>query len=461
VLKNLRAVLVVGFVAGVAARAAAADDFASQARDNWHQWRGPQATGVAPNADPPIEWSESKNVKWKVKIAGETTATPIVWGDRVFLTSAVMTDRTIELPEGEADPKGPYAISRPRNYYQFTVMCVDRQTGKTLWQQVAREAVPHEGHHPDGSFASASPTTDGKQLYVSFGSRGIYCYDLEGQQKWSRDFGPMKIIFTFGEGTSPVLFRDTVIVNWDHQGGLEGDKTDGSFITALDAKTGETRWRTDRDETTTWATPLLIEYGGRTQAVVQGGKRVRSYDAATGELIWACGGQMPTPIPTPVSDGQNVYCMSGYLGSAVFAIPLSSVGDITDAAKLDLPEKIAWRRKEPGAPYVPSPMLYGELLYYTQSNRGILTCLNAKTGEPVIDRKRLQGVQNLYASPVGAADRVYFTDRGGTTLVIKKGPELEVLATNKLDDQFDGSMALVGKEIFLRGKEHLYCIAAE
>jgi outer membrane protein assembly factor BamB len=437
----------------LAAAGLAADEPSSLVEQNWHQWRGPLSTGVAPEADPPLEWSEDTNVKWKVKVPGESTATPIVWGERIFVTSAVKTERTIELAEGEPEATGQYRIVKPNNYYQFTVACVDRRTGKTLWQQVAKEDVPHEGHHPDGSFASASPTTDGKQLYASFGSRGVYCYDLDGNPKWSRDLGRMKIMFTFGEGSSPVVYRDMVIVNWDHQ--------EGSFITALDARTGETRWKVDRDETTSWATPLVVDYGGRAQLVVSGSKRVRSYDPATGEMIWACGGQTPSAIPTPVSDGRNVYVMSGYIGSAAYAIPLDSVGDITEFARKTPPEKIAWKHTKAGAPYVPSPLLYGESLYFMYSNKGIVTCVDAKSGEPVFERTRLEGIDNIYASPVGAADRVYFTGRNGTTVVVKKGPSLEILATNKLLDQFDGSMALVGTEIFLRGKEHLYCISAK
>ena len=210
---------------------------------------GRLASGAAPDANPPLEWSEEKNIKWKIKAPGDTTATPIVWEDKLFLVGAVATDRTIELPEDEAKPKasGRFSISRPTKYHQFVVTCLDRASGKTLWQETAKEEVPHEGHHPDGSFASASPTTDGQRLYVSFGSRGVYCYDLAGKQLWNRDFGKMKITFTFGEGTSPVVHGDTVIVNWDHQ--------DGSFLVALDAKTGENRWKVERDETTTWATP--------------------------------------------------------------------------------------------------------------------------------------------------------------------------------------------------------------
>ncbi len=433
--------------------ASAADDSSSLVQQSWHQWRGPLACGVAPQADPPIEWDENKNVKWRVKLPGESTATPIVWGDQIFLATAIKTDLTLEVAADDAAPKARVRFSKPTNYYQFVVMCVDRRTGTTLWQHMAKEDVPHEGHHPDGSFAAASPMTDGKLLYVSFGSRGVYCYDLAGNPQWSRDLGRMTISNTFGEGSSPVVHGDSVVVNWDHQ--------DGSFITALDAKTGETRWKVERDEKSTWATPLVVEYNGRSQVIVHGSKRVRSYDLASGELIWACGGQTPSAIPCPVSDGQNVYCMSGFLGNAVYAIPLNTEGDITELARKTEAEKIAWKRVEPGAPYVPSPLLYGEMLYFMGGNKGILTCLDAKTGKNVIERTRVEGISNIYASPVGAADRVYFTSREGTTVVIKKGPELEILATNKLDDRFDASMAVVGGEIFLRGKEHLYCISAK
>ncbi|MBI3837660.1 MAG: PQQ-like beta-propeller repeat protein [Planctomycetia bacterium] len=445
-MKRIALSLGLWFVAAVAW--GASDDFPTLKLQNWHQWRGPLATGVAPLGNPPTTWDENTNIKWKAKIPGKSTATPIVWGDQIFLITAIKTDRQIELPPAAADaPKNPFNIQRPKNFYQFVVMSVDRRTGETRWQQIAKEEVPHEGHHPDGSFASASAMTDGKQIYVSFGSRGVYCYDLQGNQKWSRDLGKMTIYNSFGEGTSPVVHGDSVIVNWDHQG--------GSFITLLDATTGETKWKVDREENTSWATPLVMDHNGRTQVIVNGTKRVRSYDLNSGEVIWECGGQVLAAIPCPVSDGQLAFAMTGYTGNALYAIPLDSTGDITDT------DKIAWKRKDPGTPYVPSPLLYGDLLYFTGSNRGILSCLNAKTGEPVIDRKRLEGIANIYASPVGAADRIYLTSRDGTTLVIKKGPELEILSTNKLDDGFEASGVIVGSQIFLRGRENLYCISAE
>ena len=426
----------------------ASEDFPSLKLQNWHQWRGPLANGVAPLANPPTNWNETTNIKWKAKIPGESTATPIVWGDQIFLITAIKTDREIELPPPPKDPpKNPFNVQRPKNFYQFVTLCVDRRTGQTRWQHPAKEEVPHEGHHHDGSFASASPMTDGKQLYVSFGSRGVYCYDLAGNQKWSRDLGKMTIYNLLGEGCSPVVHGNSVIVNWDHQ--------NGSFITALDATTGETQWKVDREEIASWATPLVIEHNGRTQVIVNGTKRVRSYDLKTGEVIWECGGQAMAAIPCPVSNGRLAFAMTGYMGNALFAMSLDSTGDITDS------DKIAWKRKDPGTPYVPSPLLYDDLLYFTGGNKGILSVINAKTGEPVINRTRLEGVANIYASPVGAADRVYLTSREGNTLVIKKGPELDILSTNKLDDVFDCSPILVGNQIFLRGRENLYCISAE
>ncbi len=456
----------------IAAAAGAADNIPTEVLENWPQWRGPLATGVAPLAKPPLEWDENTNVRWKVEIPGDSTATPIIWGDKIFLTTAIETDRegkpeplAGEEPKDEkGDSKsksrglrfGGYGIKDPTHYYQFIVLCLDRKTGKTLWQDVASEAVPHEGHHPDGSYASASPSTDGKQLYVSFGSRGVYCYDLAGQQRWSRDLGRMQIFNTFGEGSSPVVRGDSVIVNWDHQG--------ESFVMCLAAATGETRWKVERDENTTWATPLIVDVGGRTQVIVHGSARVRSYDLKTGELIWACGGQGPSAIPTPVSDGQRVFAMTGFITNSLYAIPLASSGDIT---KED--DKIAWKTRKVGTPYVPSPLLYGDLLYFTAGNKGILSCYNAETGEPIVDRQRLEGISNIYASPVGADDRIYFTGRDGTTVVLERGKferdgdknEVKIVATNRLDDQFDSSAAVVGGEIILRGRKHLYCIAAQ
>jgi outer membrane protein assembly factor BamB len=429
--------------------AASASDFASQREQNWHQWRGPNADGVSPSADPPVQWSEQSNIKWKVAIPGKGSATPIVWNDRIYLLSAIETDKKPAQPPARSAPAPStgraLALPAPSTLHQYVVLCLDRATGKTLWQRVAAEEVPHEGRHDTNTFASGSPTTDGQLLYASFGSRGIFCFDLDGSPVWKRDLGDMRTRAGFGEGSSPALHGNTLVMNWDHEG--------QSFIAALDAKTGETRWQVNRDERTTWATPLITEYQGRTQVITNASKRVRSYDLATGELIWECGGQAGNPIPCPIRQDDIVYCMTGYQGYAVYALPLAAKGDITGT------QQIVWRRTDTG-PYVCCGLLYDGLLYVTKGRDAIASVLDPKTGSTITDQKRLPGLSTLYASPVAAAGRIYYVARDGTGLVLKHGPELEVLATNKLDEGIDASPVPLGKQLFLRGEKSLYCIEA-
>ncbi len=415
------------------------DEFEQQRDHNWHQWRGPRATGVAPHGDPPLSWDSRTNIKWKVPIPGEGSATPIVWEQLLFLVTAIKTDRLANLAP-KADERAK--THPPQNYYQFTVMCLDRATGQQRWRRVACEAVPHEGRHPTNTFASASPVTDGQRLYVSFGSYGIYCFDLEGNELWRRDLGDMRTRYGWGEATSPVVHQGHLVVNWDHE--------DQSFITALEAKTGKTRWKVQRDEPTSWATPLTVEDQGRVQVIVNGTNRVRSYDLATGQVIWQCGGQTVNAIPSPVISGDLVICMTGYRGSYAVAVPLSSRGDLTET------KKPAWTYRQ-GTPYVPSPLIDGSRLYFTRGNSAVLSCLDVATGDPIF-AQRLPGLSNLYASPVAAAGRIYFVGRDGTTVVIKGGRKLELLATNKLNEGIDASPAIVGRQLFLRGTRHLYCI---
>jgi outer membrane protein assembly factor BamB len=220
----------------------------------------------------------------------------------------------------------------------------------------------------------------------------------------------------------------------------------------LDAATGEERWRQPRDEQSDWATPLVVEHNGSAQVVTNASNRVRSYDLKSGTLLWECGGQVGNVTPSPVANRDLVFCMSGYRGNALYALPLDQRGDLTDG------DKIAWKQDR-GTPYIPSPLLYDDRLYFTQSNDGILSCLNAKTGEATIERTRLPGISRIYASPVGAAGRVYITSRDGATLVIKHADSFEVLASNRLDDPIDASPAIAGKELFLRGQRWLYCLA--
>ena len=423
--------------------APAREDISQTKLDNWNHWRGPLASGFAPKADPPIHWGPGKNVKWQAPLPGKGSASPIVWGDQVFVLTAVSTDRQGDpatLPK--PDPKKKTVA--PTNYYQFVVMAFDRATGKLNWQQVAAEQVPHEGHHPSHSYAGGSPTTDGKNLYVSFGSFGTFCYTLDGKPVWKRDFGKLNTRLGWGEAVTPVVHGDSLLLNWDQEEGA-------SALICLDAATGQTRWSTPRDEHTTWTTPLIVPFAGAFQVVMNGTNRIRSYDLSTGKEIWECGGMTVNAIPSPIVSDGIVYCMSGYTGSAAVALPLGLTGDITNNSKE------LWKHSA-GTPYVASPLLFNDKLYFTKVLEPFLTVLDVKTGKPVIDRERLPNVSTFYASPVAAAGRIYLVDRDGTTLVLKDGKKIEVLSVNRLNEPIDASPALVGKQMFLRSEHSLFCI---
>ncbi len=478
----------------------AAAEAGADVLSNWNQWRGPLATGVAPEGNPPTEFSTTKNVKWKVPIAGRGGASPIVWGDRIFILTAVKTDRTVPAKatssasvgavrlaalgdsdgdtanttfalaqndpppneskrDGDRERRGPrgrgpggpggfgggrFNIEAPANYYKFDVLCIDRKTGNTIWQRTACEVVPHEGHHQTGSFASASPVTDGKYLYASFGSRGIYCYDLDGNLKWKKELGDLHMRMSFGEGASPALFGDTLVQICDQE--------EGSFVVALNAKTGQEKWRKPREEVSTWGTPLIVEAAGRTQVITSGTNRIRSYDLANGDLIWECGGLGSNPIACPVTVDGLAIAMTGHMDPAGIAVPLDSKGDITDS------KRIAWQIKGT-TPYVPSPLVVGDTIYFIKSRNAILSSVAAKTGEYIISQQRLPDMSSIYSSPVAAAGRIYICSREGIVNVIKQAEKLDVLATNNLDEVIDASPAIVGKDLIIRTEGYLYCIS--
>ena len=419
--------------------------FGDSFTDNWHRWRGPNANGVSDSAIPPIKWSEDENVKWKVAIDGRGTSTPIIWGDKVFVLTAVKTDvKDTSIPDPEDQPKTNFFdIKRPNVQRAFVVLCLNRNTGEEIWRKTATTKVPHQGVHNDNDFASASPTTDGKHLYCWFGSAGLFCYDLSGEKVWERDLGEAEMGSSLGEGCSPALYEDKLVVVRDHAG--------QSTIEVLDSQTGETIWKKDRDEGNAWATPLVIKHSGNVQVITAASNFVRSYDLSSGDIIWQCSGLTGNATPCPVIDGDYVICMSGYKGYAAMAIPMTETGDISGS------DKILWTTDR-GTPYVPSPLLYDGLLYFNQSNQSIVTCLNSRTGEVAFGPKRIGQLKNIYASPVGASGRVYITGRTGTTVVMERSNEPKVIATNKLDERFDASPALAGNQLFLRGANYLYCI---
>ena len=436
------------FIGSLFVWSAAATDAGNRVRTEdlryWPQWRGPLASGVAPLAHPPIHWSERENIRWKIALPGQGHSSPIVFGDSVFVTVAT--------PVGEAQkPVYDHAPGTHDNMpvthrHQFAVVALGRRDGKILWKNVLREEFPHEGGHETGSLASNSPVTDGERLYAFFGSRGLYCLDLKGELQWQKNLGQMQTLHAHGEGSSPVLYGDTLIVCWDHEG--------ESFLYALDKRTGRERWKIARDEKTSWSTPLVVEHEGRPQIVISATKRVRSYDLATGKMLWECAGLSRNVVSSPVAGHGMVFAGNSYDWQSMLAIRLAGAkGDITDTAQ------VAWKLDRL-TPYVSSPLLYDDTLYFLRHNQNVLSRLEPVSGKPRGEPLRLEGIRDfIFASPVAADGRIYIAARDGATIVLRHDHENTPLALNQLDDSFSASPALVDQELYLRGEKFLYCIA--
>ncbi len=409
----------------------------------WPQWRGPLATGVAPLARPPVFWSETNNILWKIPLPGKGHSTPIVFGDSVFVTVAS--------PVGDAqkpvydNAPGTHDNLPVTHRHEFAVLSIHRLNGAIRWKKVLREEFPHEGGHETGSLASNSPVTDGQLLYAFFGSRGLYCLDLQGELKWQKSLGQMQTHHAHGEGSSPVLHGDKLIICWDHEG--------ESSLQALDKKTGREIWKIARDEKTSWSTPLVVEHEGKAQVVVSATKRVRGYDLATGAMLWECAGLSRNVVSSPVAGHGMVFAGNSYDWQAMLAIRLSGAkGDITAT------DKVAWRLNRL-TPYVSSPLLYENTLYFLRHNQNVLSRLEPVSGKPRGEPLRLEGLRDfIFASPVAAQGRLYITARDGSTAVLRHDTENALLAVNRLDDVFSASAALANRELYLRGERFLYCI---
>jgi outer membrane protein assembly factor BamB len=421
----------------------------------WPYWRGPAVNGMAVG-DAPLHWSDTQNVKWKVDVPGHGNSSPVIWGDKIFLTTAIPTGASAKAtpPAETPAPKGRMGFGGPTPVeHDFVVLCFDRKTGKELWRRTAKTATPHESHHGQyGSFASNSPVTDGKYVYASFGSRGIYCYDLDGKLIWQKDFNvKMKMRAAFGEGLGPVLSGDRLILVYDHEGDPNATPPASSFMVVLDKNSGKEIWRVDRDEKSNWAAPLVIDFGGKKQIVVNATKRVRSYDFETGKVIWECGGLGANTIPHPVRQDDMILAMSGYQNPNLMAIRLGKEGDLTGT------DAVVWSQQK-GNSYTASPVLYDNK-YYVLTDSGLISCYNAKTGEPYYHMIRLPKTYSFKASPVGANGKLYLASESDDVIVLKMGEKFEVLATNTMPDQmFIASPAILGGEIFLRSQNRLYCI---
>lgn len=437
--------------------------------DDWPRWRGPADDGMA-RTSAPVKWSDTENVAWKIEIPGKGNSSPVIWGDQIFVTTAIPVGGSpAAVPEPPPPPPPPDRGEFKKDGFkgkrggkrgsggpggmtggamvehEYTVLSYSRKDGKLLWKQVAHTATPHEGHHPKyGSFASNSPVTDGKRLWVTFGSRGTYCYDLKGKLIWKRDPDvKMRMRNGFGEGSAAVLDGNTLLLTYDQE--------TGSFLLALDAATGKEKWRAERDEISNWAPPLVVSHGGKKQAVTAAPNKVRSYDLATGKLIWECAGLGPNTIPAPVYLDGMVIVMSGFRDPNLLAIQLGRTGDLTGT------DAILWSTNK-GTSCTVSPVLHGGKLYMLTDN-GMLSCLDAKTGKVYYDRQRLPKPYSFKSSLVGAGGNLYLSSENEDVIVVKMGETFEGLATNTMpDEMFISTPAVAGGEIYLRSQKYLYRI---
>ncbi len=423
------------------------------AQAQWAQWRGPAHNGVA-RGDAPTTWSDKQNIRWKTNVPGRGHSTPVIWGNHIFLTTAVPVSpealkaipATPPPAPGSGGRGGPGGGVGAGVEHQLIVMALDRKTGKVLWQHSPKTAAPHEGYHRMyGSFASNSPATDGKNVWAFFGSRGLYCYDLNGKLVWQKDFGvQMKMRLQFGEGGAPVLADDRLILLFDHDA--------GSFIVAVDKKSGKELWRTAREEVSTWTTPLIFEHNGSKQVVVGATRKVRSYDLMTGKLLWECAGLGVNVIPQPIYHDGVVYVMSGYVNPKLMAIKLGKEGDLTGT------DAVLWTQTK-GLSYTASPVFH-DGKFYAVTDNGTVSCFDAKTGTPFYQQQRLPKPYNLKASPVAANGKLYVPTEDGDVVVVKMGEKYEVVATNSMPDQlFIASPVVLDGEMFLRSQNTLYCIS--
>ena len=415
---------------------------------DWPRWRGPFDTGVA-RGDAPVKWSDTENIAWKIELPGKGNSSPVIWGDRIFLTTAVRTGEAPAATQAAAPAgrRGNFgqggAGEQPE--HQLTVLCYDRRNGKLLWQKAVKSVRPHEGYHQRyGSFASNSPVTDGKRLYTFFGSNGAYAFDLDGKPLWSWDPGiRMRMRNAFGEGVAATLHGDTLLLLFDH----EGD----DFLQALDAETGKPKWRTERSDISNWAAPYVAEHAGVKQVIVSAPTKVRAYDFKDGSLIWEAAGLGANTIPTPVQHKDTVIVMSGFRDPNLLAIKLGSKGDLTGTGA------ILWTTNR-GTSYTPSPVLHEGKLYML-TDTGMLSCLDAATGKPFYERTRLPKPYSFKSSPILVKDRLYMASENDDVVVVKAGEQFEVIATNTLADQsFIATPAVSGGDLYLRSETHLFCI---
>jgi outer membrane protein assembly factor BamB len=421
---------------------------------DWPQFHGPGGSGLGDGANPPVHWDATKsvNIAWKTEIPGLADSSPVVWGDRVFVTTAISSDPKQAFRTGLYGDTDPVNDSSP---HKWKVLALDKKTGKILWEQTAHEGVPKTKRHPKSSQASPSPATDGKVVIAYFGSEGLYAYSVEGKLLWSKDLGVQNAGWFFdpdsewGAASSPVIYQHAVI--------LQCDRQKDSFIAAFDLKDGKELWRTARAEIPSWGTPAIVPANGHTEIATNGSKAIRGYDAATGKQLWTLGPNSEVTCTTPVSAHGLIFVTAGYPPvQPIYAIKIGSSGDLTLKDGKESSDAIAWS-KQRGGVYLPSPIVYGEQLY-TVSNNGILTAYEAKTGTRVYQQRIGEG-GSFVASPIAAAGKLYVTSEDGDAYVIKAGAQYELLAKNPIGEPVLSTPALAGNLLVVRGASHLFAIS--
>jgi outer membrane protein assembly factor BamB len=419
-----------------------------RATPQWPQFRGPDGQGVSAEKGFPDDWSPSRNVLWKTAIPGRGHSSPVVWGDRIFLTTAI---------EGEVVPgaKGVVHIIEGHPYVHpqgvgddrrqtFKVLAISARDGKVVWERTAYEGLPYDTRHKKGSFASQTPVTDGTLVYTYFGSEGLlFAYDMGGTLKWKASLGGIATVGV-GVGTSPVLYKNLLILQCDEDNG------DKSFVVALDKRTGKEAWRTPRKLQVSWATPVLLRAGGRDELVTSGTEWIIAYAPATGKELWRAKGLESNAVPSPVVSGDIVVVSAGYPEKMAMGIRAGGSGDITGTPR------ILWKYTK-GTAYVPSPIAYGGLVYLV-TDKGIVTCLDARTGEVKYEGGRIPVPATFMASPVAFDGKILLSSMEGDTFVIKAGPVHEVIRTNTLGEAMAASPALANGRIYIRGESNLYAI---
>lgn len=417
------------------------------AGDNWPQFRGPGSTGVMDDPALPDKWSATENVIWKVDVSGVGWSSPIVWGNRIFVTSVISSGA------GEAPKKGLYMGGErkpPTDEHRYVVYAIDFKTGETLWEREAHRGVPG-ARHLKNTYASETPVTDGERVYVRFGNVGLFCYDMNGKLLWAHPAQPQPTRYGWGTAASPVLHQNRVYIVNDNDG--------HSYLEALDKKTGAQVWKVDREEGTNWATPYIWEHDGKTEIVTPGTGKTRSYDL-DGKLLWQFGGMSSIVIPTPFASHGLLFVTSGYVGDQirpVYAIKPGAHGDLTLAKGATEGEGIAWYKPTDG-PYNPSPIVYGDY-YYTLLDRGFLSCLDAKTGKEIYGKQRMDPAAGAFtSSPWASNGKLFLMSEDGDTFVVAAGSEYKLLWKNALDEMTMATPAIAQGSLVIRTASKLYRI---